>query len=212
VIELQEIEEQKREGLRLLMRGFLKKKDGSLEWSGNWALTTEAFDAGDKAKFRYEMKGDSSEVEKDGKIVLMPTTALFDGSFLVKEPSAPNGFIRMDEHSVKFQFSLISNVDLKWKVEGKGQNASGEFVLEGELDGSTRRMAVFKTYMYKPTEDDSSESSSSNEDDEEEIIDPTELDDLKADQVQSYGRALIGNDNEQETSGKKKKKLRTIEE
>ena len=180
-----------------MMRGFLKVKDGKLEWAGNWAMSAEAFDAGDKAKFRYEMRGDGSGCEKDGKIVTLPQTAFLDGSFLVKDETAPNGFIRMDEKGVKCDFEKLN--ELKWKVTGRGANQLSEFTLDGELDGSSRRMAVYKAYVNVPA----GNSSDSESDAEEEEIDPTELADLEADQKESFG-VVLGSDS-------KPKKRRLVE-
>ena len=195
--------------MTILMRGFLKKKDEKLEWSGNWAMSTEAFDAGDKAKFRYEMRADASQVEKDGKIIFLPAKVLFDGSFLLKDATAANGFMRMDEKDVEFHFDPVKDAELKWKIRGNGVNAGGTFTLEGELDGPSRRMAVFKSYFKN--EDDSSAASSSDVEDEEEEIDPTEIEDLKTDQRETFGMVL-GEETKSGDSKAKKKKRRMIEE
>jgi len=193
------------------MRGFLKKKDNKVEWSGNWAMSTEAFDSGDKAKFRYEMRGDTAAVEeKDGKMASIPKSALFDGSFLVKDQNAESGFVRIDEKAVTFDFVPVPG-EQKWKVTGKGSNVNGEFTMEGELDGASRRFALFKTY-YRNAGGSDSEDSASDLEAEEEDIDPDELEDLKADQRETFGRVLVEDDAEPSGEGKKKKKRRMVED
>jgi hypothetical protein len=183
------------------MRGFLKVKEGKLEWTGNWAMSTEAFDLGDKAKFRYEMRGASNDFEKDNRISSMPQTALFDGSFLVKAAEAPNGYNRIDEKAIRMDFTP-SGVPSQWKITGTGVNQIAEFVLEGELDGTSRRMALYKTYVHDAN--GSSDGSDSEMDDDEAELDPDELADLQADQRQSFG-AVLGSSEGRENKPKKRR-------
>lgn len=197
---------EKREGMTILMRGFLKRKpQGKLEWNGNWAMTAEAFDGGDKSKFKYTVDQDDANIEKDGQIVFLPEEGLsFSGSFLVKDAAAPNGFLRMDEAKVKMSFEKAG--DLKWVVSGFGENANGEFKLRGEIDGSTRRMAVYKTYLVVVQKGDGSSEASSDDDGEldaeEEAMDPDEIADLYAEQKELFGEVVAANDK----SAKKKVK------
>jgi len=212
--------EEKGAGLKILMRGFLKKKeDGQIEWSGSWAMTTEAFDTGDKAKFKYEANGNSTQFEKDGKVQQLPSSCTFDGSFLVKDSTASNGFVRVDEKGVSIKFEKLAGEASKWKVSGNGENIHGRFTLEGELDGATRRMAAYKTYARKSKTDSSSSESSDEAEEEEDVLDPTELDDLKADQQASFGMDFVPekkrvpeDKNSPITETAPKKKKRTIDD
>lgn len=168
-------------------------------------MSAEAFASGDRAKFRYEMREKAENLEKEGKIMAMPKSAVFDGSFLVKDANAPNGHARVDESNIKLAFTPQEKPN-NWKVSGGGMNSLGEFTVDGELDGESRRMAVYKAYV-RGNEDSSSADSNSEGEIEEEEIDPTELADLQADQRETFGRVLAGPGIEDGSSKVKKRRI-----
>ncbi|KAH9260836.1 hypothetical protein BASA81_001303 [Batrachochytrium salamandrivorans] len=174
----------------VVMKGFIKRAAPKVEWSGNWALNHQAFEQGDKAKFRFDSPdlGFTFDSENKSVVGVPKSPTLWEGSFLIKDVSAQGGFTRVDEKDITIEF--IEQAKGKWTLAGRGSNANGTFTLEGELDGASRRMALLKTITFhnqdankkkKKRRTDVPSSEDEVEDGEDEI-DPTELADLERDQ------------------------------
>lgn len=173
-------------GLTVIMRGFVKAKDAtSCEWSGSWAMSAEEFDKGDKSKFKYDIQG---IVVVDNVVKSVQPKGVMSGVFLVKDEKEQSGFLRIDEASVDVEFTPGEQPN-SWKIKGKGTNINGEFLMEGDLDGAARKMALMKSYIKQKrskndgASSDGSDSDDDEDDDEEVEDDPTELADLHADAV-----------------------------
>lgn len=173
----------------VVMKGFVKRTSPKVEWSGNWALNHQAFEQGDKAKFRFDSPEAGFTFDSENKSVVgVPTSStMWEGSFLIKDASAQGGFTRVDEKDIAIEFT--EQAKGKWTLKGRGSNANGTFTLEGELDGASRRMALLKTIRFhqdanrkkKKRRTDVPSSEDEVEEDEDEV-DPTELADLERDQ------------------------------
>eukprot|EP00939_MAST-03C_sp_MAST-3C-sp1_P000746 g746.t1 len=144
---------------------------GTVRWEGDacvfegvWAINEDDFQKGITSKFRYQAKAPSSETNKS-----VPLSAMYDGYFFMKtaapEPmriAESNIFIRFVEEEAKTPAtkttaeesnsssvaSISPSPSKKYRVEGRGKNGWGSFVLEGTYSGSDGKLRLYK--MYEP--------------------------------------------------------------
>lgn len=151
-----------------ILRGSLKLVDGVLTWSGKWAMGATKFSAGEKARFKYVFTGlDSGGAKVEQPKDVAPVSGKYTGSFMLKDPSATGGQVKIEENGILLRFTEPKSKEKMYDVVGTGENTFGKFKLVGKYDKERCRLAVEKEYLQ--SEDDDFQEYSEGEDAEDEI-------------------------------------------